>query len=84
MIFFQYDLIRSKNLYIKIFFRKEELKSNIVSLNHEKTKLEENLVGLKKKHQDIQTKFDPDIYKQLDKKDRLISEIKGKLELKEQ
>jgi len=55
-------------------------------LNQEKTKLEENLVSLKKKYQqEIQNnKIDPEVFKQLEKKEKNIKELKVKLDLKEQ
>jgi len=55
-------------------------------LNQEKTKLEEALVSLRKKYQQetMAYKMDIEAFKQLDKKDRMITELKAKLELKEQ
>jgi hypothetical protein len=60
-------------------------------LNQEKTKLEENLANLRKKMQaqnlnqnETQiSKNDNEIYRNLEKKDRNILELKAKLELKE-
>ncbi len=80
-------LKHTKFLYFKFLIkRKEDFKSNLVSLNQEKTKLEETLVAMKKKYQqEIQTnKTDVDAFKQLEKKDKAILELKAKLNLKEQ
>jgi len=55
-------------------------------LNLEKTKLEETLVSFKKKYQqEMQTnKLDVDTFKQLERKDKTIIELKAKLDYKEQ
>jgi hypothetical protein len=58
----------------------------IVNINQEKTKLEENLLNLRKKLE-IENKnpklADTDLFRIIDKKDRNILELKAKFELKE-
>jgi hypothetical protein len=58
----------------------------VVNINQEKTKLEENLLNLRKKMEKENKNInhvDTDIYRIIDKKDRIILELKAKNELKE-
>jgi len=60
----------------------------VVTVNQEKTKLEENLLNMRKKAQKENKNMnnvlnETEIYRVIEKKDRIILELKAKFELKE-